>query len=110
LSEQVAAQPDRWQWRWSGSEPRPVDARLQQWLAQVEAAARGRWRADDASGSTDPAPAIELWRDGVLHSTLQLTADKVRWRAVENAGRPLGAVLQPTALTDLQRALDALVR
>jgi hypothetical protein len=110
LSAQIATQPDRWQWRWAGTETRPVSTAFQQWLTRLDGVVGRQWRASESNQPNDPAATLELWRDGVLHSTLQLSADSVNWITAENPNRPLSAALTPAAMLELKAALEAMRR
>ena len=110
LSAQIATQPDRWQWRWAGTETRPVSTAFQQWLTRLDGVVGRQWRASESNQPNDPAATLELWRDGVLHSTLQLSADSVNWITAENPNRPLSAALTPAAMLELEAALEAMRR
>ena len=97
----VIDEPDRWSWQ-RGAGPRPMTPALQRWIAQLDRAAR--WRP--AAGAPPTATAgnvLQLWRDGALHTTIQLGDDTVWITPV--GGAPLMAPLAPAVAASLKTAL-----
>jgi hypothetical protein len=120
LREQIAAQPQRWSWRWSDAPARPADAALQAWLARLDAAASAEATAEVTAEATaeraaeiaadraDAAITLELLRDGAPHSTLQLGTASVRFGGA--GGAPLRLVLRAEAAAELKAALQPMMR
>lgn len=84
LRAQIAAEAPRWSVRRGAGSARPMDAAVQTWLAELDAAVSGAWTADTAaSAPTEPAKAdgesLTLLRDGQAMHTLQLGNTAVRW-------------------------------
>ena len=108
LRAQLTADAPRWSVR-RGSEPaQPVDAAMQAWLAELDAAASA-WTADAAPADIG-GESLTLLRDGQAMHTLQLGDTAARWTT--EAGRAADArswralVPQAHALRDsLDRAL-----
>lgn len=84
LRAQIAAEAPRWSVRRGAGPARPVDAAVQTWLAELDAATSGAWTTEAAAGApAEPAKAdgesLTLLRDGQAMHTLQLGNTAVRW-------------------------------
>ncbi len=94
-------EPERWRWQ-RGAGPQPMTPALQRWLAQLDRTAR--WRpATGAPPAAAAADVLQLWRDGALHTTIQLGDDAV-W-LTPAGGAPLMAPLAPAAAASLKTTL-----
>ena len=66
-------EPQRWRWQLGARNAQPADAALSAWLARLDAATAGRWRAVPQGAAQAFAPAtapgapadLTLLRDGV---------------------------------------------
>lgn len=104
--EAIAREPARWQFGFGSGAPRPTTDALQAWLAQLDAASRGRWRASGGSvaGSSE---TLALWRDGQPAGAISLDAQTVR---IDLDARTEQAELDTAEAAALRRAFDELPR
>mgnify|MGYP003576455944 CR=1 FL=1 len=84
LRAQIAAEAPRWSVRRGAGPARPIDAAVQTWLPELDAATSGAWPTETAAGApAEPAKAdgesLTLLRDGQAMHTLQLGNTAVRW-------------------------------
>ena len=95
-----------WQWRSDPSQPpAAIDDRARAWLAQLGAAAHGRWvRVDEQAKAQRPASravrTVELWRDQAPWATIVIGPSDVTW--FDAAGRAWRAVVPAEALAALR--------
>ena len=115
----MATEAPRWSVRRGAGPARPLDAGMQTWLAELDAAASGAWTAETAAGapaaSTQPdGEPLTLLRDGQAMHTLQLGDTAVRWTMASGStaaadGRTWLALL-PQAQTLRESLAQALPR
>lgn len=120
LRADIAAAPERWQWRWADGEPRVADAALLEWLARVDAAATrapgtvtatALGAAPAKSAAADAAaPALLLLVDGKPQRLVQIAADRVRLTAPDGKLRLLDAALPPMVAIELRSSIEAMAR
>jgi hypothetical protein len=120
LRADIAAAPERWQWRWADGEPRVADAALLEWLARVDAAAKrapgtvtatALSAAPAKSAAADAAgPALLLLVDGKPQCLVQIAADRVRLTAPDGKQHLLDAALPPTVAIELRSLIEAMAR
>jgi hypothetical protein len=109
---EIRRQPGQWKWQRDGAAPRPADAALQAWLAQAEAATRGRWQsaATLPPGADDPRSGHELRLlvAGRAAAVLRLGLDSfsIEWPGSGASTRV--AALDAAAATKLRAGLDRL--
>jgi hypothetical protein len=112
LLMEVRRQPERWTWQRDGAAPRPTDAALADWLAQAEAASRGRWQSAAPpprdAGDARSRRELRLLAGGRLAAVLRLGQDSVSIEWPGGGASPQVAALDAAAAAELQSALDRL--
>jgi hypothetical protein len=112
LLQDIRRRPERWTWQRDGAAARPADAALQAWLAQAEAATRGRWQpaAAPLPGAADGRSPRELrlHEGGRLAAVLRLGPGSlsIDWPGVGAPTRE--AIIDAASATTLRAALDRL--
>ena len=90
----IAMEPQRWRWQLGARNAQPADAALSAWLARLDAATAGRWRAVPQGAAQAFAPAtapgapadLTLLRDGVPVARWALRSDRTRVTQTSTAG------------------------
>lgn len=103
LRARLNAEPQRWTWQRGDAAPRPVDAAVQAWLAQLDRAVGGRWQPHADTGAGRDLLALRRGDAGLQR--LRLDGERLIWL---RAGQPaLEASLTAEQARVLVLALDA---
>jgi hypothetical protein len=113
LRSAIDAEPGRWSWQRDGGMPVPMNELLRRWLAELDAEAATATAPGPAPApmnATPPSAApgtLRLLRDGRLHTTLLIVADRLRADSVDDAASARPLPLRSGAGVRLLRALPA---
>lgn len=72
LQAAVAAAPQRWTWQRGNDVTQAMNDVMQAWLAELDAATRGRWQVSDGAETSISSLSLRLWQDGRPHTQLRL--------------------------------------
>jgi len=118
----IAADPERWSRRTAAGDTVALDAGWRAWLAEVDAAAAGRWRplgsagpaaadvADRRDGATgrDTATTLRLVNEGRLAAVIRIDGSLVQVDAAPGTGERWQAALSPAPAERLRTTSRAL--
>jgi hypothetical protein len=105
----IASDPARWSRSTASGSVVALDAGWRDWLAQLDAAARGRWQPSADAAERDGAATLRLVIDGRAATVVRLDGTTVRVDAPER-GERWQATLPPAAAERLRAAADRLGR
>ncbi|MBX3623353.1 MAG: hypothetical protein KF891_25565, partial [Rhizobacter sp.] len=98
LRRTLAAEPARWGWQRDGDTPQAVNEALHHWLAQLDAAAGGRWQPMDTAPQR-PGREIALLREGQLQHRFRFLDDGMAWQGPQGGWQRV--TLPPASLRAL---------
>lgn len=104
LRFEIRRQADAWTWQRDEGEARPMDAAMENWIAQADRASRSVW-LPGAVGPDNATTTLRFTRGGVVRAVLRLGPNGMR---LTRGGKTESAELSRGAVSALQGSLDAL--
>lgn len=104
LRFEIRRQADTWTWQRDDGDARPMDAAMENWIAQADRASRTVW-LPGAVGPDNATTTLRFTRGGVVRAVLRLGPNGMR---LTRGGKTESAELSRGAVSTLQGSLDAL--
>jgi hypothetical protein len=104
LRFEIRRQADAWTWQRDEGDARPMDAAMENWIAQADRASRTVW-LPGAVGPDNATTTLRFTRGGVVRAVLRIGPNGMR---LTRGGKTESAELSRGVVSTLQGSLDAL--